>query len=128
MADVIVVSATPGEALVREWQEHDIAKYVSVIAGQEMGTKAQHLEYAAKGRYDKDRVLMVGDALGDLKAAKTNDALFFPVVPGRETESWKRFHDEAFDRFIRGKYAGQYEKKLIAEFDASLPEKPPWEK
>jgi len=127
MADVIVVSATPGEALVREWQEHDIAKYVSVIAGQEMGTKAQHLEYAAKGRYDKGHILMVGDAPGDLKAARANEALFYPVVPGKEAQSWKRFHDEAFDRFIEGKYAGEYEKKLIAEFDASLPEKPSWE-
>jgi phosphoglycolate phosphatase-like HAD superfamily hydrolase len=128
LADVIVVSATPGEALVREWREHDIAQYVAGIASQEMGTKAQQLEYATKGRYEKDHVLMIGDALGDLKAAGTNNALFFPVMPGKETQSWKRFHDEAFDRFIKGKYAGAYEKKLIMEFDACLPEKPTWEK
>jgi len=126
LADVIVVSATPGEALIREWQEHDIARYVEVIAGQEMGTKAQHLEYATKGRYEKDHVLMVGDAPGDMKAARANNALFYPVNPGDEVESWKRFHDEAFDRFIKGRYAGQYETKLIAQFDACLPEKPPW--
>jgi phosphoglycolate phosphatase-like HAD superfamily hydrolase len=127
-ADVIVVSATPGEALEREWREHDIAKFVAVIAAQEMGTKAQHLEYATKGRYDKGHVLMVGDALGDLRAARENGALFYPIVPGKEIQSWKRFHDEAFDRFIKGSYAGNYEKKLIAEFEASLPEKPPWER
>jgi phosphoglycolate phosphatase-like HAD superfamily hydrolase len=127
-ADVIVVSATPGEALVREWDEHDIAKYVAVIAGQEMGTKAQHLEYATKGRYEKDHVLMVGDAPGDLKAARANEALFYPVMPRKETESWKRFYEEAFDRFIKGRFAGGYEKKLIAEFEACLPEKPEWEK
>jgi phosphoglycolate phosphatase-like HAD superfamily hydrolase len=128
MADVIVVSATPGEALVREWEEHDIAKYTDVIAGQEMGTKAQHLEYATKGKYGKDCVLMIGDAPGDMKAARANNALFYPVVPGKETESWKRFYEEAFDRFIKGKYAGGYEQKLAAEFEASLPEKPAWEK
>jgi len=128
LADVIVVSATPGEALIREWQEHDIAGYVEIIAGQEMGTKAQHLEYAAKGRYEKDHVLMVGDAPGDMKAARANNALFYPINPGDEVESWKRFHDEAFDRFIKGRYAGQYEAKLIAQFDACLPEKPPWER
>jgi phosphoglycolate phosphatase-like HAD superfamily hydrolase len=127
-ADVIVVSATPGEALVREWEEHDIAQYVAVIAGQEMGTKAQHLEYATKGRYEKDHVLMVGDAPGDLKAARASEALFYPVMPRKETESWKRFYEEAFDRFLKGQYAGGYEKKLIAEFEACLPEKPPWEK
>ncbi|MGD8500115.1 MAG: HAD hydrolase-like protein [Phycisphaerales bacterium] len=128
LADVIVVSATPNEALNREWEEHDIAKYVEVIAGQEMGTKAQHLEYAAKGRYEKNHVLMVGDAPGDMKAAKANDALFYPINPGDEVQSWKRFGDEAFDKFVNGEYAGKYEEKVIAEFDAYLPELPPWEK
>jgi phosphoglycolate phosphatase-like HAD superfamily hydrolase len=127
-ADVIVVSATPGEALVREWNEHDIAQYVAVIAGQEMGTKAQHLQYATKGRYKENHVLMVGDAPGDLKAAKANNALFYPVNPGGEDESWKRFHNEAIDRFFRGQYAGAYERKLIEEFDHRLPEKPTWVK
>ena len=128
LADVIVVSATPCEALTREWQEHNIARYAEVIAGQEMGKKAQHLEYAAKGRYEKNHVLMVGDAPGDMKAAKVNDALFYPINPGDEARSWKRFHDEAFDKFINGEYAGEYEEKVIAEFDAYLPETPPWEK
>jgi phosphoglycolate phosphatase-like HAD superfamily hydrolase len=127
LADVIIVSATPDEALIREWEEHDIAKYVEIIAGQEMGTKAQHLNYAAKGKYQKDHVLMIGDALGDMKAAKANDALFYPINPGNEIASWKRFHDEAFDKFISGRYAGEYEQKVIAEFDSYLPEHPPWE-
>jgi len=127
-ADVIVVSATPEEALRREWQEHDIAQYAAIIAGQEMGTKAQHLEYAAKGKYQKNHVLMIGDAPGDLKAARANDALFYPINPGSEVESWKRLHDEAFGKFITGNYAGGYEKELIMEFDSYLPERPPWEK
>jgi len=128
LADVIVVSATPNEALAREWEEHDIAKYVEVIAGQEMGTKAQHLDYATTGRYEKNHVLMVGDAPGDMKAAKANDALFYPINPGDEVLSWKRFCDEAFDKFRKGEYAGEYEEKVIAEFDAYLPELPPWQK
>jgi phosphoglycolate phosphatase-like HAD superfamily hydrolase len=127
-ADIIVVSATPSEALAREWQEHNIARYAQVIAGQEMGTKAQHLTYATKDRYEKNHVLMIGDAPGDMKAARANTALFYPVNPGDEVKSWKRFYDEAFDRFINGKYTGDYENRLIAEFDACLPENPPWER
>jgi len=127
LADVIVVSGTPNETLEREWQEHDIAKYVAIIAGQEMGTKAQHLEYATKGRYENNHVLMIGDSPGDMKAAKANDALFYPINPGDEIESWKRFGDKAFDKFVNGEYAGQYEEKLIAEFDSYLPELPPWQ-
>jgi phosphoglycolate phosphatase-like HAD superfamily hydrolase len=128
VADLIVVSGTPGEALAREWEEHDIAKYVEVIAGQEMGTKTQHLSYTTKGKYEKNHVIMIGDAPGDMKAAKANDALFYPINPGAETESWERFHDEAFNKFVNGEYAGDYEQKVIAEFDACLPELPPWGK
>jgi hypothetical protein len=71
---------------------------------------------------------MIGDAPGDLKAARANNVLFYAVNPGNEAESWKRFHDEAFDKFMDGKYAGDYEARVIAEFDSYLPELPPWQK
>lgn len=125
-ADVIVVSATPLEALTREWQEHDIARYVRVIAGQELGSKALHLELAAKDRYDSTHILMIGDAPGDMNAARANDALFYPINPGHEEQSWQRFHDEAVHKFLSGEYAGAYEAQRIAEFDELLPEEPPW--
>ncbi len=125
-ADMMVVSATPQEALVREWEEHDIARYVRVIAGQEMGTKAEHLALAARGKYPPNRVLMIGDAPGDLKAARANNALFFPINPGHEEESWQRFYEEAVHRFLAGEYAGKYETTLITEFEKLLPEVPPW--
>lgn len=125
-ADIICVSATPGEALEREWQEHDIAKFAAVIAGQEMGSKKEHLKLAAGEKYEKDRVLMIGDAPGDLAAARANGALFYPINPGHEDASWNRFLDEAADRFFNGTYAGNYEAALIAEFDQLLPETPPW--
>ena len=46
-ADVMVVSATPGEALEREWKEHSLDRYVRLIAGQELGSKREHLALAA---------------------------------------------------------------------------------
>ncbi len=127
-ADMIVVSATPGEALTREWEEHDIARYVAVIAGQEMGKKAEHLALAAKGKYPEGRVLMIGDAPGDLKAARANDALFFPVNPGHEEASWQRFYEEVCPKFLAGEYTREYEAQLLAEFDKLLPDTPPWKK
>jgi phosphoglycolate phosphatase-like HAD superfamily hydrolase len=127
-ADMIVVSATPVEALTREWQEHGIAKYVKVIAGQEQGTKALHLELAAKGKYAPDHILMIGDAPGDMKAARNNDALFYPINPGHEEESWQRFYEEAMLKFLAGEYAGAYEATVIAEFEKMLPELPPWKR
>ena len=74
-ADIICVSATPGEALAREWAEHDIARYAAVIAGQEMGSKKEHLKLAAGDKYQKDHVLMIGDAPGDMAAARARRTL-----------------------------------------------------
>ena len=129
LADAIVVSATPGEALTREWREHGVDRHVKVIAGQEMGSKKEHLAFAiAAGGYAPDRVLMIGDAPGDFKAAKGNDACFYPINPGNEDASWQRFNEEALGRFMDGTYAGDYEAKLIAEFDKYLPELPPWKR
>jgi len=126
VADAIVVSQTPLEALTREWREHSIDGFVKTIAGQEQGTKSEHIAIAAANRYPSDRILMIGDAPGDLKASTDNGALFFPVVPGHENKSWKLFHDEALGRFIAGTYKGEYQDRLIDEFRRSLPEKPSW--
>ena len=127
-ADMIVVSQTPVEALVREWKEHDIDKYVQAIAGQEMGKKGEHIALGSKGEYDPKNVLMIGDAPGDLKAARANNALFYPVNPGEEEKSWERFHNESLDRFFAGTFAGDYQKALLDEFESFLPEQPPWKK
>jgi len=127
-ADIIVCSATPYEALRREWEEHDIARYTQVIAGQEMGSKKEHIQFASTGRYDKDKVLMIGDAPGDMKAAQGNEAKFFPVNPGEEEKSWELFYKDIADKFKNGKYGKEAEQKLIQEFDKHLPEIPPWKK
>jgi phosphoglycolate phosphatase-like HAD superfamily hydrolase len=125
-ADVIIVSQTPTEALEREWREHRIDTFARVIAGQELGTKTEHIAFAAGGKYPKDKMLMIGDAPGDLQAAKGNQALYFPINPGDEEASWERFFREALGRFLAGTYAGEYERGLIAEFDSHLPEKASW--
>ncbi len=123
-ADLFVVSATPNEALQREWEEHDLARYVRAICGQETGTKKESLVNAKK--YPAGHTLMIGDAPGDYQAANANAALFFPINPGAEDASWKRLYDEGIDRFLAGTFAGAYQEQLLAEFDTYLPEKPPW--
>lgn len=125
-ADIMVVSQTPYEALKREWEENRIDGFLRMIAGQEHGTKAEHLKYAAMGKYHDEKVLMIGDAIGDLKAAKTNGVLFFPVNPGMEDQSWEKLYNEGLDRFFSGNYKGAYEDMLIKEFETFLPEFPHW--
>jgi phosphoglycolate phosphatase-like HAD superfamily hydrolase len=128
VADMIVCSATPNEALTKEWEEHSIGKYVAGICGQEAGSKKETLGQASNAGYAKGKVLMIGDAPGDMEAAKAVGALFYPINPGAEEASWERFFKTACDRFLNGEYAGEYEKQLIAEFDQYLPETPPWKR
>ena len=125
-ADAMCISQTPAGALKREWAEHGLEPFVKMIAGQEMGTKTEHIKFAAAGKYPASKILMIGDAPGDFKAAKSNGALFFPINPGNEEKSWERFFTEALERFFAGAYAGDYEAQLVREFDACLPEKPEW--
>ena len=125
-ADTMVVSATPAGALEREWAEHDIDGLVKMICGQELGKKSEHLQHAAAGRYAPEKMLMIGDAPGDLKAARHVGALFYPICPGREVACWQRLLEEGLERFFDGAYSGDYEQALVNEFLAGLPADPPW--
>ncbi len=132
VADILVCSATPNAALQKEWEEHDIARFVSdcggrpAICGQEAGSKKETLGFASGKGYVDHHVLMIGDAPGDMKAAEAVGALFYPINPGHEEASWDRFFNEACEKFLNESFAGDYQAELIAEFDTYLPEKPPW--
>lgn len=123
-ADMVVCSATPGEALAREWDEHKLDGFVAAICGQEVGSKKEILAVGKK--YKPNHVLMVGDAPGDQQAAAANGALFFPIIAGEEEQSWQRLYEEGVDWFLNGTFAGEFQQTLLAEFDRRLPSAPPW--
>jgi len=123
-ADIVIVSATQREALEREWNEHDLMRYVHLLCGQEDGSKKECIRAVCK-YYDLDHVLMIGDAPGDLEAARSNNILFYPVLPGNELASWKEFLEKGMKLFLEGTYKGDYEKSLINHFGSYLPEVPP---
>jgi phosphoglycolate phosphatase-like HAD superfamily hydrolase len=123
-ADLLVVSATPNDALQREWDEHGLATHVTAICGQETASKKESLAVAKK--YQPNHTLMIGDAPGDHNAAMANSALFYPINPGADEASWQGLLDEGIERFFAGTFAGAYQQRLLEEFDAYLPETPPW--
>ena len=127
-ADLIIASQTPADAVTREWEENNLINYITAIAGQEHGTKSEHIEMAAKGKYPENKILMIGDAIGDLVAAEKNKILFYPIIPGNEDKCWGDFIDEGFPKFLGGTFRGAYERSLITKFKKSLPEIPPWKK
>ncbi|MDP9801337.1 phosphoglycolate phosphatase-like HAD superfamily hydrolase [Arcanobacterium wilhelmae] len=126
VADTMVVSAASLAMLHHEWAEHDLAQYVEVIAGQEMGTKLEHLTAAAVGKYAPERILLLGDAPGDGRAAAAAGALWYPINPGHEAESWERLRTEALPKFLDGTFAGAYQEALIEDYSRLLPTTPPW--
>jgi len=123
-ADMIVCSQTPTAALEAEWAEHDIARFVLAICGQEIGSKKELLAVAR--HYPPNHALMIGDAPGDYKAAAANNCLFFPINPGAEEASWRRLYEEGIGRFLDGTFAGDYQQQLLTEFEKLLPDRPPW--
>ncbi len=126
-ADIIIVSATPREALLREWEEHDLMKHVHMLCAQEDGSKNECIR-ALRGHYDLNNILMIGDSPGDLEAARANNVSFYPIVPGNELSSWRTFADESMDRFLEGTFKGAYEQSMSERFNDCLPQIPPWKK
>lgn len=124
-ADIVICSATPKEALLHEWTEHKIDKYVSLLGAQEDGTKKEIIA-AVKGHYSPEKCLMIGDAPGDYKAAEANGILFYPIRPLDEITSWKEFFNTASDMFLNGTYAGENADGYYEKFSRCLPEKPSW--
>jgi phosphoglycolate phosphatase-like HAD superfamily hydrolase len=125
-SDVIVISQTQAITLLKDWYRDDMARYVSVIAGPELGSKIDHFNMAAVNRYPAHAILMIGDAPGDLATAQSIGCNFFPINPGHETESWQRFLDEAYAKFLGGGFSDEYQQELNVTFKTLLPGIPPW--
>jgi phosphoglycolate phosphatase-like HAD superfamily hydrolase len=125
-SDAIVISQTQAAALLKDWYRDDLARYVSVIAGPELGSKIDHFNMAAADRYPPHAILMIGDAPGDMATAQTIGCHFFPIRPGHETESWQCFMDEAYREFLSGGFSAEYQQELNRSFRALLPGTPPW--
>lgn len=119
-SDIAVVSAANPDAIEEEWELHGLAYFVNLILHQNVGSKEFCVsELLARG-YEPEKVIVIGDAMGDLEAAKTCGVCFYPIVLYKETESWKRFEEEALTRFYEGTYAGAYQESLIQEFEQAL--------
>ena len=69
-----------------------------------------------KKGYDPEKVLMCGDAPGDLQAAEKNGVFYFPILVRREKGSWEEFMAEGFGRLLDGTYEGAYQDAKKAAF------------
>ena len=125
VADIVIVSATQQLSLEREWSENGLLHLVSMVCGQESGSKKEIIA-RLMGEYSPDRVLMIGDAPGDRRAAEASGVLFYPICPDREAQSWAAF-GACFDALLAGSYRQELQPELIAHFETLLPTKPGWQ-
>lgn len=116
LTDVAIVSSANSEAIDSEWNRHGLMASVDVVYGQERGSKAEAIADLLTYGYDKENILMVGDAPGDEAAADKNGVFFYPILFGSEKASWDRLENEALPKLMNGEFAGEYQEMLKKEF------------
>lgn len=119
-ADLAAVSSANKEAVETEWQKHHLAEDCRVLLTQEAGSKAFCIGELKKIGYASEKILMVGDAPGDRDSAAKNGVWFYPILVGREGESWEKLLKEAFPKLLAGEFDDAYQRELIAEFEKNL--------
>lgn len=119
-ADVAIVSSANLDAVLEEWKKHSLLPHTDIVMAQNAGSKAACISALLKKGYDRANVLMCGDAPGDLAAAEKNGVLFFPILVGKERESWQELMDSGLDALVSHSYAGEYQERKKAEFYKNL--------
>lgn len=118
-ADVAIVSSANRDAVLEEWRKHQLLDHVDIMLSQDYGSKAHCIEEMLKFGYEKDHVLMVGDAPGDQDAAEQNAVFYYPILVRHEAESWAQLVKTALPHLKDGSYQ-DYEKEMIDAFRKNL--------
>ena len=119
-ADIAVISSASMQSLESDWQKDGLLDCVANVYGQEFGNKKAQLKAAANGKYDNSCKLMIGDAKGDLEAAESAGAWFYPMIPGHEEESWQDFYDKYLDLYLDGRFDSSVQQELLEKFNAAV--------
>ena len=120
LADIAIVSSANLQAVEEEWALYGLLDHVDILLAQNVGSKAFCIQELLKKGYDKDKVLMTGDAPGDLDAAKSNGVLYYPILVRHEKESWTEFRETAVGKLTSGNYSGTYQQEKIEAFLGNL--------
>lgn len=115
-ADIAIVSSANLQAVEEEWALYGLLDHVDLLLAQNVGSKAFCIAELLKKGYDPGKVLMTGDAPGDLDAAKTNGVYYYPILVRHEGESWAEFRETAVDRLTAGGYGGAYQQQKLDAF------------
>lgn len=115
-ADVAIVSSANLGAVLEEWERFGLLEHTDIVLAQDAGSKAYCIGELLKAGYDKEHVLMCGDAPGDLDAAKQNGVFYYPILVRHEKESWMEFRETAVGKLMDGTYGGDYQQSKTEDF------------
>lgn len=118
-ADIVVLSSANYEAIIEEWGNYNLLKNVDGIFSQEAGSKEYCVSELLKKGYKKEKIIVVGDSLGDYEAAKNNNVFFYPVLVNKEEKSWRELCSLGMSNLKNGTYS-EYELNKIQEFKENL--------
>ncbi len=118
-ADVAMVSSANRDAVEEEWGKFGLLAHTDIVLAQDIGSKAACIAEMLKFGYEKDKVLMIGDAPGDSDAAEKNGVHYYPILVNREKESWEEAVAAAFPKLRSGEY-GPYGAEKKTEFLRNL--------
>jgi phosphoglycolate phosphatase-like HAD superfamily hydrolase len=120
-ADIAVISAANAAAVEEEWRFNELIEHVDVCMTQEYGSKAECIHQLIEmGEYEPEKVIMLGDALGDYQAAEKNNVLFYPIKVAKEVESWSNFRETILKLFIENQYSNEMMQNFYKEFKNNL--------
>jgi len=123
MADkgtVYVVSSANEEAVQSEWSRHGLLEYVEDLYCQNKGKKEDVIAMLIERGNDPHNIVMIGDSPGDLNAAKQNDSRFYPIIVGKEEESWQELKDETLETMVAGNFTDEDQEKYTNAFWSNL--------
>jgi len=115
-ADIAIVSSANLQAVLEEWEVHGLLEHTDIVLAQDTGSKAYCIRELVKKGYDKDKVLMTGDAPGDYRAAQDNGVFYYPILVRHEAKSWREFKETAAARLTGGTYGGDYQQEKVEAF------------
>lgn len=119
-SEIAIVSSANKEAIISEWERHNLLQYVDIVMGQDAGTKKDCIKKLIDSGYKKENILMIGDSPGDLEAARQNNVSFYPIIFDEEKKSWNKFENEVLEMFLDGQYV---DTKNVEKYNQKLEEK-----
>ncbi|WP_165878493.1 HAD family hydrolase [Natranaerovirga pectinivora] len=119
-ADIAVVSSANFSAIKDEWQKCGLFKLVDYFYSQADGTKSECINKLIGMGYERDKMIMVGDALGDYKAAENNQIWFFPILAAKESLSWIDLKHKYLHLFLVQQFNKEIQEDLLLNMKKNL--------